>query len=39
MVFGFVARPVLKVAAGRAREMSPIGYVLAAVFVLRYALL
>jgi len=39
IAFGFVARPVLKLLAGRAREASPSAYALAALFVLRYALL
>jgi len=39
MAFGFIARPVLKLAAGRGGEVAPIGYALAVLFVLRYALL
>jgi AGZA family xanthine/uracil permease-like MFS transporter len=37
--FGFIAYPVLKLLAGRAREVSILVYALGAVFVLRYALL
>jgi adenine/guanine/hypoxanthine permease len=39
IAFGFIARPVLKLLAGRPREASPVAYVLGALFVLRYALL
>ena len=39
IAFGFIARPLLKLLAGRGREASPIAYVLALLFVLRYALL
>ena len=39
IAFGFIARPLLKLAAGRAREASPLAYALAVLFVLRYALL
>lgn len=39
IAFGFIARPLLKLLAGRAREASPVAYALAALFVLRYALL
>jgi AGZA family xanthine/uracil permease-like MFS transporter len=39
IAFGFIARPLLKLLAGRAREASPMAYFLAALFVLRYALL
>lgn len=39
IAFGFIAYAVLKPATGRARELSPLAYVFAALFVLRYALL
>jgi AGZA family xanthine/uracil permease-like MFS transporter len=39
IAFGFIARPVLKLLAGRAREASPVAYALGLLFVLRYALL
>jgi len=39
IAFGFIARPVLKLAAGRGGEASPLAYALAVLFVLRYALL
>jgi xanthine/uracil/vitamin C permease (AzgA family) len=39
IAFGFIVRPVLKLAAARAREASPVAYALAVLFVLRYALL
>lgn len=39
IAFGFIARPVLKLLAGRPREASPVAYALGALFVLRYALL
>jgi AGZA family xanthine/uracil permease-like MFS transporter len=39
IAFGFIAYPLLKLLAGRAREASPLVYVLGVLFVLRYALL
>jgi AGZA family xanthine/uracil permease-like MFS transporter len=39
IAFGFIAYAVLMPAAGRAREVHPLLYVFAALFVLRYALL
>ncbi len=39
IAFGFIAYAVLKPATGRARELSWLAYVFAALFVLRYALL
>lgn len=39
IAFGFVTRPLLKLLAGRGREVSAVGYALGALFVLRYALL
>lgn len=39
IAFGFIAYAVLKPATGRAREFTRLGYVFAALFVLRYALL
>jgi AGZA family xanthine/uracil permease-like MFS transporter len=39
IAFGFIARPLLKLAAGRGREASPVAWALAVLFVLRYALL
>ena len=39
IAFGFIARPLLKLLAGRPREASPVAYALGALFVLRYALL
>jgi AGZA family xanthine/uracil permease-like MFS transporter len=39
IAFGFVAHPIVKLLAGRGREASPVAYVLAILFVLRYALL
>jgi AGZA family xanthine/uracil permease-like MFS transporter len=39
IAFGFVARPLLKLLAGRAGEASPVAYALGILFVLRYALL
>lgn len=39
IAFGFIARPILKLLSGRAREASPVAYALGALFVLRYALL
>jgi AGZA family xanthine/uracil permease-like MFS transporter len=39
LALGFVAYPLVKVLAGRAREVSPLVYVLAALFVLRFAYL
>jgi AGZA family xanthine/uracil permease-like MFS transporter len=39
IAFGFIAYALLMVAAGRGREVHPLLYLFAAVFVLRYALL
>ncbi len=39
LAFGFILHPAMKVMAGRAREVSPLMYVLFAVFVLKYAFL
>jgi AGZA family xanthine/uracil permease-like MFS transporter len=39
IAFGFIAHVVVKGLAGRAREVSPVAWVLALVFVARYALL
>ena len=39
IAFGFIARPLLKLLAGRGREASPVAYALGVLFVLRYALL
>ncbi len=39
IALGFVAHPLVKLLAGRGREASPVAYVLALLFVLRYALL
>lgn len=39
LALGFIAYPVIKVLAGRAREVSPLVYVLALLFVLRFAYL
>jgi AGZA family xanthine/uracil permease-like MFS transporter len=39
IAFGFIAYAVLKPATGRGRELSPLAYVFAALFILRYALL
>ncbi|MEW5928050.1 MAG: NCS2 family permease [Gemmatimonadota bacterium] len=39
LALGFIAYPLVKVLAGRAREVSPLVYVLAALFVLRFAYL
>ncbi len=39
IALGFVSYPLIKLAAGRAREASVLAYALAIVFVLRYALL
>jgi len=39
LALGFIAYPLVKLLAGRAREVSPLVYVLAALFVLRYAYL
>ncbi|HEX4950565.1 MAG TPA: NCS2 family permease [Blastocatellia bacterium] len=39
LALGFIFYPLLKVLAGRGREVSPLVYVLAVVFVLRYAYL
>lgn len=39
LALGFISYPVLKVVAGRGREVSPLVYVLAALFVLRFAYL
>lgn len=39
LALGFVTYPVIKLLAGRGREVSPLVYVLAALFVVRYAYL
>jgi AGZA family xanthine/uracil permease-like MFS transporter len=39
LALGFIAYPIIKVLAGRAREVSPLVYVLAGLFVLRFAYL
>jgi AGZA family xanthine/uracil permease-like MFS transporter len=39
IAFGFIAYPLLKLLAGRPREAAPLVWVLALLFVLRYALL
>jgi AGZA family xanthine/uracil permease-like MFS transporter len=39
IAFGFISYPALKLLSGRAREASPLMYVLGALFVARYALL
>jgi len=39
LAFGFILYPAMKVMAGRAREVSPLMYVLFVVFVLKYAVL
>lgn len=39
LALGFISYLLIKVLAGRAREVSPLVYVLAALFVLRYAYL
>ena len=39
LAFGFISYAVLKLLSGRAREASPLLYVLGVLFVLRYALL
>jgi AGZA family xanthine/uracil permease-like MFS transporter len=39
IAFGFIAYALLKPATGRARELDPLMYVFALLFVLRYALL
>lgn len=39
LALGFVSYPVVKLLAGRGREVSPLVYVLAVLFVLRYAYL
>jgi len=39
IAFGFIAYAVLKMATGRGRELSPLGYVFAGIFLLRYAVL
>jgi adenine/guanine/hypoxanthine permease len=36
LALGFVSYPVVKAAAGRAREVSPLVWVLALLFVVRY---
>lgn len=38
MAFGFIAYPIVMALAGRARAVRPLTYLLAALFVLRYAL-
>jgi AGZA family xanthine/uracil permease-like MFS transporter len=37
IAFGFISCAVLKIATGRARELHWLGYVFAALFVIRYA--
>jgi AGZA family xanthine/uracil permease-like MFS transporter len=37
LAIGFIAYPLVKVASGRAREVQPLVYALAALFVIRYA--
>ncbi|HET7463402.1 MAG TPA: NCS2 family permease, partial [Longimicrobium sp.] len=39
LALGFVSYPAIKLLAGRGREVSPLVYVLAALFVIRYAYL
>jgi len=39
LALGFVSYPLVKLLAGRGREVSPLVYVLAALFILRYAYL
>lgn len=39
LALGFIGYPIIKVLAGRAREVSPLVYVLAGLFVLRFAYL
>jgi adenine/guanine/hypoxanthine permease len=39
LALGFISYPLVKVLAGRGREVSPLVYLLAALFVLRYAYL
>src|SRR5690606_3933736 len=39
LALGFIAYPLVKLLAGRAREVSPLVYILALLFVLRYAYL
>ena len=39
LALGFIAHPLLKLATGRAREEHPLGYVIGALFLLRYTLL
>jgi AGZA family xanthine/uracil permease-like MFS transporter len=39
LALGFITYPLMKLAAGRGREVSPLVYVLGALFVLRYAYL
>jgi AGZA family xanthine/uracil permease-like MFS transporter len=36
LALGFISYPVIKLLAGRGREVSPLVYVLAALFVVRY---
>ena len=38
IAFGFVANALLKIATGRARELSGLGYIFAGLFLARYAL-
>lgn len=37
IAFGFIACAILKLATGRARELDWLGYVFAALFLVRYA--
>jgi AGZA family xanthine/uracil permease-like MFS transporter len=39
LALGFISYPIIKVLAGRARDVSPLVYLLAALFVLRYVYL
>jgi AGZA family xanthine/uracil permease-like MFS transporter len=36
LALGFITFPLLKLLTGRAREVSPLAYMLAALFVIRY---
>jgi len=36
LALGFITFPLLKLLAGRAREVTPLAYVLAALFLVRY---
>jgi AGZA family xanthine/uracil permease-like MFS transporter len=39
LAFGFISYPILKLFAGKAKEVHWLLYILAVVFILRYALL